>query len=332
MKAIAFSKYGSPDVLQLKEIETPRPKTDEILIKVYAASVNDWDWGLIWGKPFVIRVLFGILKPKKVKIPGVDVAGKVEAVGKNITLFKPGDEVFGDLSESGFGSFAEYVCAKENAVSIKPPEMSFDDAAALPHASMLAFQALIDKGKLKEGQKILINGAGGGVGTISLQLAKLHNIENITGVDSSDKQDMMLLMGYKNVIDYQAVDFTSTGERYDLILDVKTNRSIFKYVKALNKNGTYVTIGGSMRRILGAALLGGFISLFWKRSIIVLGLKPNKDLESLKKYYKEGYLKPVIDNKIYLLSEVPQALKYFGEAKHIGKIIIKVSKDSFSNV
>lgn len=329
MKAVVFAKYGPPEVLQFKEIEMPKPKADEVLIKVYTASVNDWDWGLVWGKPLVIRMLYGLFKPKKVKIPGVDVAGKVVGIGKSITRFKQGDEVFGDISESGFGSFAEYVCVKENAIVIKPANMPYEDAAALPHASLLAVQGLIDKGKLNQNQKILINGAGGGVGTIGIQLAQLHHVDSVTGVDSSGKLDMLLSMGFKHAIDYKKQDFTSMGKRYDLILDVKTNRSIFKYLKALNKNGMYVTVGGSMRRIISATFFAPFISLLLKKKIIVLALKPNVGLDYIKNIYIEGKLKPIINEKIFRLSEVPEALKYFGAGKHKGKVIIKIAEENY---
>ena len=275
MKAIVATKYGPPEVLQLREVEKPTPKDDEVLIKVHAASVNDWDWALMRGKPFVIRLLFGgVLKPK-VNILGVDIAGQVEAVGRNVKKFQPGDEVFGDISECGFGGFAQYVNARENALTLKPANMTFEEAAAIPHAAMLAVQGLIDKGQIQQGQKLLINGAGGGVGTFGIQIAKLYGVE-ATGVASSGKLDMLGSMGFDHVIDYKQEDFTKNGQSYDLILDAKTNRSIFAYARSLSPKGTYVTVGGSMTRLFQALILGPWISIFSKKNIRILSLKPNK--------------------------------------------------------
>jgi len=324
MKAIVYTKYGPPDVLQLKEVEKPTPKDNEVLIKVHAASVNDWDWGLLRGKPFVNRLLFGILKPK-IKILGVDIAGRVEAVGRNVKQFQAGDEVFGDLT-GDWGGFAEYVCASENALALKPASMTFDEAAAIPQAAMLAVQGLRDKGQIQSGQKLLINGAGGGVGTFGVQIAKLYGVE-VTGVDSSGKLDMMRSMGFDHVIDYAKEDFTKNGQYYDLILDNKMNRSIFDYIRALSPNGIYVTVGGSMARLLQAFLLGPLISIFSKKSIRILALKPNKDLAYMNELFEAGKVKPVIDGP-FKLSEVPEAIRYFGEGNHKGKVVITVEHNN----
>ncbi len=321
MKAIVLTKYGTPDVLELKEIDTPVPKDDEVLVKVHAASVNDWDWGLLRGKPLILRPIYGFLKPR-VNILGVDVAGQVEAVGRNVKNFQPGDEVLGDLSESGFGGFAEYVCASENALALKPAGMTFEEAATIPHAAMLAVQGLVDKGQIKKGQKVLINGAGGGVGTFGVQIAKLYGVE-ITGVDSSDKLDMMRSVGFDHVIDYKQEDFTKNGQGYDLILDAKTTRSPFDYARALNPGGIYVTVGGSMGRLLQALVLAPWIFLFSKKSIRILGLKPNKDLAYMNELFENGKIKCVIDGP-FKLNEVPRAIQYFGEGKHKGKVVISV--------
>ena len=218
MKAIVCTKYGSPDVLQLKEVAKPIPEDNEVLVEVHAASVNDWDWGLLRGKPFLNRLLFGLLKPK-IKILGSDIAGRVEAVGRNVKQFQPGDEVFGDISGCGWGGFAEYVCARENALALKPASMTFEEAAAVPQAAVLALQGLRDKGQIQPGQKVLINGAGGGVGTFAVQIAKSFGAE-VTGVDSTRKLDMVRSIGADHVIDYTQEDFTQSGQRYDLILDV----------------------------------------------------------------------------------------------------------------
>src|SRR5258706_5432578 len=271
MKAIVYTKYGGPEVLHINEIEKPYPKHDEVLVKVYAVSINDWDWGLLHGD-LINRLLYGLLKPKK-KILGSDIAGRIEAVGKNVKQFQPGNEVFGDLS-GHWGGMAEYVCARENALALKPTSMSFEEAAAIPQAAMLAVQGLIDKGQIKTGQKLLINGAGGGVGRFAVQIAKLYGVE-VTGVDSSGKLEMMRSIGFDHVIDYTQEDFTKNGKCYDLILDVKTNRSMFDYTRALCRNGVYVTVGGSIGRLF-QALLGSWIPMFSKKHIRIVALKPNK--------------------------------------------------------
>ena len=322
MKAIVFTKYGSPDVLQLKEVAKPTPKDDEVLIKVHAASVNDWDWCLVRGTPFYIRLLCGFLKPK-IKIPGVDIAGRVEAVGRNVKKFQPGDAVYGDISECGFGGFAEYVCAHENALALKPDSMTFVEAAAIPHAAMLAVQGLRDKGKIQPGQKLLINGAGGGVGTLGVQIAKAIGVEHVTGVDSSSKLEIMRSTGFDQVIDYMQEDFTKNGHPYDLILDPKTNRSIFKYLRVLNPNGSYVTVGGLTARLFQALFLGPLVRMFSKKNICIVALKPNKDLVYINELFEAGKIKPVIDGP-YKLSEVPEAIQRFGEGNHKGKVVITV--------
>ena len=320
MKAIVYTKYGGPEVLQLKEIEKPYPKDDEVLIKVHAVSINDWDWGLLQGASFVDRMMSGLSKPKK-QILGSDIAGRIEAVGTNVTRFKPGDEVYGDLSGS-WGGFAEYVCAREKALALKPASMSFNEAAAIPQAAMLAKQGLIDKGQIKSGQKLLINGAGGGVGTFGVQIAKLYGVE-VTGVDSTSKLDMLRSMGFHHVIDHTQEDFTKNGKCYDLILDVKTNRSIFDYTRALYRNGIYVTVGGSMVRLLQALILKPWISLITKNQIRIVMLKPNKDLAYMNELFEAGKVRPVIDGP-YKLDEVPKAFTIFGKGDHKGKLVITI--------
>jgi len=320
MKAITYNKYGTPDVLELKDIDKPIPGDDQVLIKVFAVSINDWDWGLLQGTPFVNRMENGIFKPKKHKILGSDVAGIIETVGKNVSKFQAGDAVFGDLTNF-WGGFAEYVCAKENSLALKSAGMTFEQAAAIPQAGMLAVQGLCDKMEMKSGQHLLINGAGGGVGTFAVQIAKFSGLE-VSGVDSSGKLEMMLSLGFDHVIDYTKEDFTKTGIRYDLILDNKTNRSTFAYLRALKPNGVYVTTGGSIPRLLQAFLLGPLISLFTKKKIHIVILKPNKDLEYMKELFEKG-LKPVIDRP-FKLNELPQAMRYFAEGKHKGKLVISI--------
>ena len=323
MKAIVYTKYGTPDALELKEVDKPIPKEDEVLIKVCAVSINDWDWALLHGD-FINRMINGLLKPK-IKILGSDIAGRIEAVGKNVRKFQPGDEVYGDLSGS-WGGFAEYVCARENALALKPASMTFEQAAAIPQAAMLAVQGLIDKGQIQSGQKLLINGAGGGVGTFAVQIAKLHGVE-VTGVDSSGKLDMLRSMGFDHVIDYTKEDFTKNGKKYDLILDVKTNRSIFDYTRALSPNGIYVTVGGSMPRLFQALFLRPWISIISKKRIGIVALKLNKDLPFMNELFESGKVKPVIDGP-YKLDEVSRAFKVFGEGTQKGKMVISFSEVS----
>jgi len=320
MKAIVYHKYGSPDVLELKEIEKPVPKDNEVLVKVHAVSINDWDWALLIGDTLITRLMAGLFAPKK-KILGSDIAGQIEIVGNKVTQFKPGDEVFGDLS-GRWGGFAEFVCAPENSLSLKPVAMSFADAAAIPQAGMLAVQGLIDRGKIRAGQKILINGAGGGVGTFGLQIAKIYNAE-VTGVDNTGKLDTMRSLGFDHVIDYTKQDFTKIGKQYDLILDTKTNRFPFDYARALSPNGVYATVGGDISRLLQALLLGPLVSMIFKKKIRIVALKPNKDLAYINGLYESGKLKPVIDGP-YKLEEVAEAFRHFGKGEHKGKIVITV--------
>ncbi len=321
MKAITYTRYGGPEVLQLSEVEKPHPKDDEVLVKVRAVSVNDWDWGLMHGD-FVNRILNGIRRPKR-KILGSDIAGIVEAVGKSVTKFKVGDEVYGDLS-GRWGGFAEYVCAEEKMLEFKPAALSFIDAAATPQAAMLAVQGLIDKGKISKGQKILINGAGGGVGTFGVQIAKLYDAE-VTGVDSGEKQDMMRSMGFDHVIDYRKEDFTRNGNKYDLILDVKTNRSVWAYTRALTTNGVYVTVGGSMRRLLQTLAMAPVISAMQKKHFRIVALKTNKDLVYMNGLFEAGKIKAVIDGP-YQLHKTPEAFLEFEKAAHKGKLVISIDE------
>ncbi len=318
MKAIVYQKYGTPDVLELKETEKPAPKENEVLVRVYAVSINDWDLGLLQGTPFANRMINGLLKPKR-KILGSDIAGRIETVGKNVTKFRPGDEVYGDLSNY-WGGFAEYVCARENMLSLKAPGMTFEQAASIPQAAMLAVQGLLDIGHLQQGQKLLINGAGGGVGTFGVQIAGLYGAE-VTGVDNSGKLELMKSLGFDHVIDYTKEDFTENGRRYDIILDVKTNRSVFKYIRALKPGGIYVTVGGSNMRLLQVFLLGPLIKKIVKKNMRVVILKMNKDLDLTNKLFETGKLTPFIDGP-YKLEEIQKALVLFQKGEHKGKIVI----------
>ncbi len=322
-----LTKYGAPDVLQLKEVTKPTPKEHEVLLKIYASAVNDYDWGMVRGKPYIYRLLFGLFKPKN-SIPGMELAGVVEAVGAHAELFKAGDEVYGDISGYGFGSFAEYICIDEKALSLRPAKMSFEQAAAIPHAAGLALQGLIDVGKIQKEQKILINGAGGGVGTLGIQIARLFNAE-VTGVDTGDKLKMMLELGFDHIIDYKKEDFTKNGQRYDLILDAKTNRSTFRYLSSLNPHGRYVTVGGNITALLQTVLLKPLISIFSNKEIHLVALQPNKDLDYINTLFEAGKIKPVLDGP-FKLSETPEAISYFGKGLHSGKVIITVDQKSNS--
>ena len=333
MKAIVCTKYGSPDVLQLKEVEKPTPKDNEALVRVHAASLNAADFEMLrgtWSARFG-----GLLKPRH-KILGSDIAGRIEAVGRNVTQFQPGDEIWGDLSECGFGAFAEYVCVPENALRLKPASMTFEEAAAVPSAGVVALQnlrgvgssslsfLLSDKGHIQSGQKVLINGAGGGVGTFAVQIAKSFGAE-VTGVDSTRKLDMLRSIGADHVIDYTQEDFTKSGQRYDFILEVVASRSIFDYKRALSPKGIYVMVGGSLAAILQGFLLGPLISMTGSKKMGSVMWKPNnqEDLAILEELFAAGKVAPVIDRR-YPLSEVPEALRYLAEGHAKGKVVITV--------
>ena len=319
MKAIVYTKYGSPDVLQLEEVEKPAPRDDEVLIKVHAASVNSWDWDLLRGMPFISRI--GAFRQPRYKILGADVAGRVEAVGGNVTRFQIGDQVFGDLSGCGWGGFAEYVCAREDALALKPAGLTFEEAAAVPQAAVLALQGLRDKGQVQPGQKVLINGAGGGVGTFAVQIAKSFGAE-VTGVDSAGKLDLVRSLGADQVIDYTQEDFSKNGQRNDLILDMVVNRSVFDYKRALSPEGTFVIVGGSTPRILQTVLLAPIISKTGNKKLGLLLHKPNpKDLDFMTELFEAGTVAPIIDKR-YPLSEVAEALRYCASGQVQGKIVI----------
>ena len=323
MKAIVCTKYGPPDVLELKEVERPTPKDNEVLVKIHAASVNPADWHILRGKPFLLRLMgFGLLKPKN-EIPGCDIAGRVEAVGRNVKQFQPGDEVFGDLAQFGLGAFAENVCAPENALALKPANISFEEAAAVPMAAVTALQGLRDKGKIQAGQKVLINGASGGVGTFAVQIAKSFGAE-VTGVCSTRNLDMVRSIGADHVIDYTQEDFTQNGQRYDLILAANGYHWISDYKRALSPKGTYVMTGGSMAQLFQAMLLGPWISMTGSKKMGNLMAKLNqKDLIFMKELLEGGKVVPVIERR-YPLSEVAEALRYLEEGHAKGKVVITV--------
>ncbi len=321
MKAIVHYKYGPPDVLNLEEVRKPTPKEDEVLVNVHAASANAADWHLLRADPFLVRIMgFGLLKPKNT-ILGADIAGRVEAVGRNVTQFQPGDEVFGDLSGDGFGGFAEYVCASEDALALKPANISFEEAAAAPLAAVTALQGLRDKGKIQPGQKVLINGASGGVGTFAVQIAKSFGAE-VTGVCSTSKLDMVRSIGADHVIDYTQEDFTKNGQHYDLILAANGYHPISHYKRALSPNGIYVMTGGSGAQMFQAMLLGPIMSMTGSKKMGNTMAKPNKkDLALLAELLETGKVVPVIDRR-YPLREVPEAIRHLEEGHARGKVVI----------
>jgi len=317
VKAIVFEKYGPPEVLRLKEVEKPTPKEDEVLVEIHAASINYVDWQVLRGESFLMRLMNGLLKPKY-KILGDDLAGRVEAVGAKVKQYQPGDDVFGI---SNFDAFAEYACVPERALALKPASMTFDEAAAIPEAGITALQGLRDKGQVQPGQKVLINGASGGVGTYAVQIAKSFGAE-VTGVCSTSKLDLVRSLGADRVIDYTQEDFTQTGQHYDLILAVGGNRSIFDYKRALNPEGIYVCAGGSAYQYFQATLLGPLISMTGSKKLGSMLANPkHNDYVFLIQLFEAGKVLPVIDRR-YPLSEVPEALRYYGAGHARGKVVI----------
>ncbi len=320
MKAVICKRYGPPETLKIEDIPIPSPAGDELLIKVHYTTINDFDWSLVTGKPPTYRLLFGLTRPKH-PVPGIELSGVVEAIGNQVTSFKPGDAVHGDISGRGWGSYAEYVCVHKDSVVRKPAAMSFIDAAAIPHASMLAWQGLIDTGNIANGQKILINGAGGGMGTFGVQIAKQYQTQ-VTGIDVANKLERMKSLGFDQVYDYQKTNFTDFREQYDLILDAKTTYSPSSLAKALKPGGQYVTVGGRLNRLLQVYL----VQKFGKKNMHVVALKPNKDLVQIGKLYESGKLKPEIDGP-YTMPEIPKLLQYFGDGKHMGKVVVSMIGD-----
>ena len=327
MKAIVFRKYGQTDLLHLEEVQRPVPKDDEVLIRVHAVSINDWDWQLLQGIPFINRLMAGLFKPTKINILGCDIAGEVQAVGKNVKQFHEGDEVFGDLSGCGFGGFAEYVCANENALSLKPHTMTFEQAAATPQAGLLALQGLL-QGHVHAGKKVLINGASGGAGTFSVQIAKSFGAE-VTGVCSTKKMDFVCSLGADHVIDYTQEDFTKNGEKYDLILDMQAHHCIFDCRRSLSERGVYLLVGGTDARAFQTMLFGPLISMTGSRKMGLLLHKPNKDMARMIELFEAGKVVPVID-RLYALRETAEAMRYFAEGRKKGKVVITLEHDNKS--
>lgn len=319
MKAIVYSQYGLPDVLQLKEVDKPTPKDHEVLVKIHATSINASDWEFLTGRPLYTR-MWGLHKPNY-PILGSDIAGRVEEVGPGVSHFKVGDAVFGDIL-GRWGGFAEYACAPEDLLTLKPAAITFEKAASIPQSALVALQGLRDKRTIESGERVLINGAGGGAGTFAIQLAKLFGAE-VTGVDNTEKQEFMHSVGADHVIDYTQENFTKNGVQYDLILDFVASHSIFDYRLALSANGTYVMVGGSLPHIFQTLLVGGLLSKFDSREMSLLAAKPNKDMAFIIELVESGKITPVIDSH-FSLSEVPNALRRLGEGHSKGKIVIAI--------
>jgi NADPH:quinone reductase-like Zn-dependent oxidoreductase len=324
MKAIVCDRYGPPDVLRLEEVERPSPRENQVLVKVHASSLNAADFEILGGS--VSARIGGPFRPRN-RIPGTDLAGRVVAVGRNIKRLKIDDAVFGDLFMCGHGAFAEYVAVPEDTLMRKPDSISFEDAATLPQAAKIALQGLRGKRPLKKGQKVLINGAGGGMGTFAVQIAKYYGAE-VTGVDSMGKLKMLRAIGADHVIDYALEDCTKSGERYDLILDTVARRSIFNYRRVMAPEGLFVLVGGSKYAIFQAILLGPLISIASKKKMGINPLKVNdeEDMRFLLELHEKGKLSPVIDKRCPL-SEVPEALKDLSKGLVKGKVVITVEHD-----
>jgi NADPH:quinone reductase-like Zn-dependent oxidoreductase len=324
MKAVVYCEYGSPDVLKLMDIPKPAPNDNQVLVKVRAASVNPYDWHFIRGTPYIMRLGVGLRKPKVTRI-GVDFAGTIEAIGKNVTQFKPGDEVFGGKT----GAFAEYVCVSDKGVALKPANITFEQAGSVDIAGLTALQAVRDKAKAQPGQKILINGASGGVGTFAVQIAKSFGAE-VTGVCSTRNLDMVRSLGADHVIDYTKEDFTKSGQRYDVILDNVGNQPLLGFRRALTPKGKYVMIGGGgttdqgllgpLFRPIKAMLLSPFVG----QDMSMMMTDPTqKDMMQLADLMQAGRVKPVIDRR-YKLNEVPAAIRYLEQGHARGKVVITV--------
>jgi len=320
VKAAVYSRYGPPDVVQIKEVEKPVPKDNEVLIKVHAASVNPLDWHFMRGTPYFVRIPAGLRKPKDTRL-GVDVAGQIEEVGRNVTQFKPGDEVFGSCR----GAFAEYASTSESALVIKPANVTFEQAAAVPVAAFTALQGLRDKGHIQPGHTVLINGAAGGVGTLAVQIAKSCG-KNVTGVCSTRNVDMVRSIGADHVVDYTQEDFTKSGQRYDLFFDCVGNHSLSACRGVLTSQGIYIAVGGPsgrwmigpLTRAITAPVLSRFVS---QKLVMVLAKPSQKDLTVVRDLMEAGRATPVIDKR-YRLSEVPDAIRYLEEGHARGKVII----------
>lgn len=323
MKAIIQRKYGSEEVLEYTDTQKPEPKENEVLIRIHAASMTYSTLVFMKGKPRIMRLFTGLRKPK-LQIPGCDIAGTIESCGKDVKDFNPGDKVYGDLSNCGRGGFAEYVCATEKNITRRPENISAIEAAAVPEAALVALQALREKGRVKQGQKVLIYGGSGGIGTFAVQLAKYFGAE-VSAVCSTKNIEMVKRLGADHVIDYTKDDFLKQGVKYDLIVATSGYRSIYDYKRALKPKGIYVATGGAMAQSFQALLLGPWVSMFSSKKLMSLLVKPNLGLSFIKNLIEKGKIKPVIDRH-YSLSETADAVNYYDQGHSKGKVIIDILK------
>lgn len=322
MKAIVYEKYGQPDVLEFRELEKPTPKDNEVLVKIHAASLNQYDWHLLTADIFLVRFMGGgLLKPKS-NILGADIAGRVEAIGKNVTQFQVGDAVYGDLAARWAGGLAEYVCASEKLLAHKPTNLSFEQAAAVPMAGITALQGLRDAGKIQAGQNVLIQGAAGGVGTFAVQIAKMYGAR-VTAVCSTRNLEQARALGADEVIDYTQTDFTKTGAQYDVIYAVNGYHSLADYKRALKPNGMYIMAGGNTKQIFDGLLWSKWHSRRDKKMLILSARSSASDLEFLKTQIEAGKIKPVID-RCYPLNQTADAMRYLGQGHARGKVIVVI--------
>jgi NADPH:quinone reductase-like Zn-dependent oxidoreductase len=322
MKAIIRTQYGGPEVLQLQDLPKPQPAAGELLIKVHAASINSADWRAMRAVPWLFRLAGGLFKPKSHAM-GSDFAGTVETVGEGTSRFQPGDRVYGDLSDLGCGTFAEYICVAENVPAPMPDSLTFEQAAALPLAAVTAWQGFQKAGGLQPGQKVLVNGASGGVGSYALQLAKAAGAR-VTAVCSTRNLEQAMELGADQVIDYRKEDFWQKGEQHDLIFAANGDLPLSAYRQALSPTGTYVMVGGSTRQIFAPMLWGGFYSKKGGKTFTFLSAKYQaEDLEALNSLITAGKLKAVVE-KVYALEELPEAMRYFEETHPRGKLVIKM--------
>jgi NADPH:quinone reductase-like Zn-dependent oxidoreductase len=330
MKAITYTRYGSPDVLQLEEVETPTPSANEVLVKICAASVNAYDWRYVRANPFLVRLVGGLFRPRNPRL-GADIAGWVEAVGSAVTQFRPGDQVYGDLAASGNGAFAEYIAVPEHAVALKPANLTYEQAAAVPMAAVTALQALRDGGKIRAGHQVLINGASGGVGTFAVQIAKAFGAE-VTAVCSTRNVALVRTLGADHIIDYTREDITRRAQRYDLILAVNGYHPLVAYRRMLRPEGRYVMTGGSGAQLFETLLFGPLMSLVGRKRLAAFTARPSsKDLLVMKELLEAGKVVPVVD-RCYPLDETAEAIRYL-EGEHArGKVVITVMQGSQANM
>ena len=324
MKAIVRDKYGSPAMLRLEDIATPTPADNELLVKVHAAALNKGDWEILQGSPLWVRLVgFGLINPK-IRILGSNFSGRIEAVGQAVSEFQVGDEICGDILEHGLGAFAEYVCVPEHAAIVrKPAGISFEEAASMPEAALIALQGIRNKGQVKSGRKVLINGAGGGAGTFAIQLAKLIGAE-VTGVDTAEKLDLMRSLGAEHVVDYTREDFAARDTRYDLVLDLVGVRSIKTWKRVLQPEGIYMAVGGSMFQLLKTLLLGAWVSRTTEKKIGVLGVDFNRqDIATGLELMESGQIAATID-RYFALQDVPDAMRYLGAGRSKGKVVVQI--------